>query len=261
MSYPLGCDVPNSRVACIRGGNGVFEYFWKFTIMLFICDFFYVTITMFMVYRQVEKVESFLEKVRFKPRTNPRYPPPSSNADRQHKDKKKEKTMSKKIFRQGILYSLALFVINAFPISLFVTFTITNKIPAIFYVLIHIFQPLQGFFNALIYYMPKFLKWKASNALVKVPPLANDDENRAPLDDNSHNQVQQQNYERNYSSYNDNASEPMFSAQSELSNMDSLSYDNPMFSAQSELSDEELEDTEQPEGNNSDDDLDDFFCL
>lgn len=263
-SYPLGCsNTSETAETCIRGGNGIFLYFWILTVILFIFDFCYVSITMYRVYRQVEKVESFIERIGFQPNSNLRNrirELPRSNIQQQHK----KKELSRKIMRQGILYSAALLVINFFPIILVVIYSITGKAPAVFYILVHLFQPLQGVFNVLIYCMPRFLKWKTSRQSeithqeTASPAVQHAEENAASTDDTHQNQ-RLGNYQFSSLSDNDDVSDQM-------SNLEEMSDTGQQ---RIELDNDEehtslscfVTAVESLERSTSDDDLEDFFCL
>lgn len=142
-AYPIGCGEPGSLVKCSRGGNGAFAYFWGFLILCLVFTILFVSITMFLVYKSVWTIEN--EAVRY---SFARYSARRIN----HYE------MSRRIKIQGILYALALLSTYIGLILFFVIWSITGHQSMIFFFVVRIIFPLQGFFNMLIYLIPVYVR-------------------------------------------------------------------------------------------------------
>lgn len=70
---------------------------------------------------------------------------------------------SRLILRQGILYSLALFLVWLFPL-LYMCMIIAEKVSYVVVILMSIFGPLQGFWNVLIYILLSTEKTRRSSS-------------------------------------------------------------------------------------------------
>jgi hypothetical protein len=125
-------------VECIRGSPSVT---WILYLVLFSIQFgaiCYIAATMYMVYRSVSNIEIQAQKYSFAA----------------YRSQKNDRKRSRRVMLQGVLYSLALFITNIFSVILMAT----KEETYVLYVLMSIFWPLQGFFNALIYSIPVFQK-------------------------------------------------------------------------------------------------------
>ena len=99
---------------------------------------------MFIVFRAVFSVEKNAEKYSFA-----RYSSTQSN----------RRIMSKRVLIQGILYSTVLVLTMMFPLCQ-AFFSGVTSVPDFVRVLTVTFTPWQGFFNAIIYSMPRLLNWR-----------------------------------------------------------------------------------------------------
>ena len=141
ISYPDDCQKSDS-LKCLRGGNNVHEYFWVFTVFCFVLAILFVSISMFNVYKTVQNIEEQSFQYSFA-----RYRNQSNYYKR-----------SQRIKIQGMLYGLALVLTYNFPILFYFIWLVSGDVYAIIDVLISVFFPLQGFFNALIYSIPVYMK-------------------------------------------------------------------------------------------------------
>jgi hypothetical protein len=160
--YPLECTDPDSSVECIRYGRpSVAKIFhWSFAgILIFaLC---YVSVTMFMVYRSVSKIEIQAHRYSFAI----------------YRSQRNNRMRSRRVMLQGVLYSLALFCVNIFVL---IEMLDKSNISHTLITLSYAFWPLQGFFNALIFSIPKFQKlyknWKERQiAILKLQEAGKDE--------------------------------------------------------------------------------------
>mmetsp|Transcript_15717 Transcript_15717/g.19959 ORF Transcript_15717/g.19959 Transcript_15717/m.19959 type:complete len:181 (-) Transcript_15717:35-577(-) len=100
---------------------------------------------MTMVYRTVLQLERKLDDHRFSS---------LSSYQRQHDHRKR----SRRVLLQGILYSVALILLIIFPIITTLYWQVTGMSSQVLATLIGIVNPLQGFFNFLVYSIPVFQK-------------------------------------------------------------------------------------------------------
>ena len=136
-AYPSDC-----KSNCIRGGNGAHEYFWAMVVLFQCCTVIYVCTTMYMFYKSVHEIERASDKY----------------SARYILEQKKDRKRSKRFMLQGILYTAAAIFIWFFPLVFYIYYRITKGTHSLINTLIFVFNPLQGFFNVLIYLMPLYLK-------------------------------------------------------------------------------------------------------
>ncbi len=143
--YPIGCDSADSSTECIRGApNNFFQYASYLTGLINFFAIFYVSITMYMVYKYVVGLERQVERY-------------SIASFRGRGAQQPDREKSRRIMIQGILYSSALILMLLFPsISFFYGLATGGEQSLTINTLIGIFNPLQGGFNALIYLFPVF---------------------------------------------------------------------------------------------------------
>ena len=145
--YPIGCSL-SDEVECVRGGHGYHAYVFYFFIANTFGSLFFVLIVMFITYKHVDEIEQKAEMYsihRFSTDTVP-------NNNRR----------SRLILRQGILYSLALFLVWLFPL-VYMCMIIAEKVSYVVVILMSIFGPLQGFWNVLIYLLLSTEKTRRSS--------------------------------------------------------------------------------------------------
>jgi hypothetical protein len=130
---------------CIRisgfGGNA-YAYYWLLGLAVIIGCICFVGTTAVILYRKVLKIEIDAERHDFLARFRE-----SQSSQNRHQ--------SRRIMKQGLLYSGALLLTWIMPLIVII-FALTG--PGTIYatdLLLTIFYPMQGFMNVLIYLMPK----------------------------------------------------------------------------------------------------------
>jgi hypothetical protein len=98
----------------------------------------YISVTMYMVYKSVSKIEIQAHRYSFN----------------SYRSKVTDRKRSRRVMLQGALYSLALILTYIFAAIIIVVGGSINSY--VLHILLYIFWPLQGFFNALIYMIPLF---------------------------------------------------------------------------------------------------------
>jgi len=138
--YPLNCSLPDSSEKCVRGTDAHFYIsLAMFGNLIFaIC---YVSITMYLTYKSVADIETKARRYSF--------------ASYSRSQTATERKRSRRVLLQGILYSLALFLINILSIITIILAKLGIR-SYVLHILAYTFWPLQGFFNALIYSIPVF---------------------------------------------------------------------------------------------------------
>jgi hypothetical protein len=145
-------------VECIRGGNRavarIFYNSYSLSIGLVIC---YIFVTMYIVYKNIHNIEEQAQRYSFA-----RYYSQKINTDR-----------SRRVMVQGVLYSSVLILTNVFTAAAACFVSYMAVLPYALAILVHIFMPLQGFFNAMIYSIPVFQRMyrrrkERKNAVVEI---------------------------------------------------------------------------------------------
>jgi hypothetical protein len=140
--YPYGCANTN-KVDCERG-EGALNYLTFSMGYIFLCNVIIVTFVSMLVY------EIFNQE-----RKTDRYLTPGQERRRAN---------TKKTTRQGLRYIGAYFLAY-FPFYFIIGCYAVGKIylPYAIKYLLLIFTPLLGFFNALVYFQPRYVSYKESN--------------------------------------------------------------------------------------------------
>jgi hypothetical protein len=129
----------------------------------------YISVTMYMVYRSISDIEKQAHRYSF------------ASYTRSHNNDPKR---SRRVMLQGVLYSLGLFITFIFSIVQ----NFTGRLSYLLVMLVYTFWPLQGFFNALIYSIPVFQRiykrWKENrierqNALLQLKEPTNNENSKS----------------------------------------------------------------------------------
>ena len=105
----------------------------------------YVGVLSYKVYRSVLQVERKSDKFNFLQHT--RFSIPDKKA---HESRERSSFLKK----QGLLYTGALFIVWVFVLQFYVVWLIKGP-DYVAYLLLHIFYPAQGFWNCVVYLLPK----------------------------------------------------------------------------------------------------------
>jgi hypothetical protein len=163
IQYPKECTFPDSSVECIRGAtNNAVALFMAATF--FVTPFLaivYISITMHMVYKTMSKIETQSFRYSFAA----------------YRRQKSDMRRSRRVMIQSILYNLALFLTCIFNISNAIVGIFGGGSSYVLNIFAHTFWPLQGFFNALIYAIPKFQKMYEKRKERKLELEARNDDN------------------------------------------------------------------------------------
>lgn len=148
-SYPMGCDLIASTQTCQRSGhNNTYLVYWGSFLTIAILCLCYVGVFSYKVYRSVLQIErksdtfNFLHHTRF------------SILDKKAHESREKSSFLKK---QGLLYTGALFIVWVFVLQFYVVWLIKGP-DYVAYLLLHIFYPAQGFWNCIVYLLPKELR-------------------------------------------------------------------------------------------------------
>lgn len=140
--YPYGC-VSTDKVDCERG-EGALNYLTFSMGYIFLCNVLIVTFVSMLVckiFKQERKTDRYLTPGQERRRAN-----------------------TKKTTRQGLRY-IGAYILAYFPFYYIIGCYATGKIyfPYAVKYLLLIFTPLLGFFNALVYFQPRYVTYKESN--------------------------------------------------------------------------------------------------
>lgn len=140
--YPYGC-ANTDKVDCERG-EGALKYLTFSMGYIFLCNVIIVTFVSMLVYeifKQERKTDRYLSPGQERRRTN-----------------------TKKTTRQGLRY-IGAYILAYFPFYYILgSYAVGNiYLPDVIKYLVLIFTPLLGFFNALLYFQPRYASYKESN--------------------------------------------------------------------------------------------------
>jgi hypothetical protein len=139
-TYPIGCG---TAYPCSRGDSETIGlYRWFFFHAELWAVFGFTTASLFLIYRYILKREKATDRYRM------------SAQD------KKNRVLSRRFAAQACLYVAAFFISWIFPMVQIIVTKRTDELYTPFLFLIVVFSPLQGFFDALIYIRPRYLKYK-----------------------------------------------------------------------------------------------------
>lgn len=138
-AYPLKCD-DRDKTTCTRGANAAI-YRWIFSNILILVSLFVIASCMLAIVLYVRKRERIM---------NRRFSFNNAEISRSRNLVKQYKAVT----RQAFLYIGSFLIVWIFP---FITAIWQLNVLGVLSV---IFMPLQGFFNAIIYFMPRYLKTK-----------------------------------------------------------------------------------------------------
>jgi hypothetical protein len=156
--YPLYCHRSKSTVECIRGKPNAYKFIMLACFFCVCLAVLYVSITMSMVYKSVSDIEKKARRYSFPGLTN--RSPVGDSPRRISLTNVHQRSRSRRVMIQGILYSAALLLINIFAVINVVMATMfgrsrgPSRARYALLLLQYIFWPLQGFINALIYSIP-----------------------------------------------------------------------------------------------------------
>jgi len=150
-SYPVNCDSPET---CVRGWNYA-AYRWVFFFSVIWISLVYNIVTMTLVYFSVRKLE---EPVQIDHNSNANNNIDNTTDIIPPAPKQQNTRKSKRVMTQAFLYVGAVFLTWTWSTITRIILSINNKSYFPLLVLGMIFTPLQGFFNALIYFRYKLLK-------------------------------------------------------------------------------------------------------
>jgi hypothetical protein len=140
-TYPVGCGT--TTFPCSRGNSeSTHLYRWVFFHAELLAMFGFTAVSLFIIYRFILVRERAIDRYRIS------------------EQEKKNRVLSRQFAVQASAYVAAFFISWIFPMVRIIVAELTDQIytPLIF--LIVVFAPLQGFFNALIYLRPRYLKYR-----------------------------------------------------------------------------------------------------
>jgi len=141
---PLGCDWPGSTTACTRGENALIML-GVTGIIPFVIAFSIIVASMALLVHSVLTQERKMDRYSLEGQ-------PSS------------RRMTKKTTRQGMYYILA-FGVGWIPYFIYIIVEYSvGRIPRLIFTFALITRPLQGVFNALVYFRPKYKAIKQNNS-------------------------------------------------------------------------------------------------
>lgn len=195
--WPPGCSGDDDD-ACVRGANADI-YRWAFFHAILWACFAYVSIAMLLIYLKIRRAEVVSRQYR-EPEDNLNIE--CTTASQQEKKQKNEysRRLSRRFGVQACYYVAAFCVTWIFPMAQFV---VTQRNGHLYFPLLAltvVFNPLQGFWNAMIYIRPRYLayrkrsssrKHRAWQAVVKAMSAADEEDiDDIPADDSSDRESQ-----------------------------------------------------------------------
>jgi len=140
-TYPLDCEI-NPEHDCIRG-HGAWIYqdiYWFYCLLCNVVIIVCVCMLIYTVFNQERKADKYLTK-----------------------GQAKKRDMTRKTVWQGLRYVVAFMMAYIF-MYIWTFYRLFNTYPpeAIFYLHL-IFPPLLGFFNAFVYFRPRFIAYRDNN--------------------------------------------------------------------------------------------------
>ena len=170
-SYPVSCNV-NPNIECTRGAHASIYRWAFFHIELWAC-FIFVAFAMGYIYFRIRKNELAIRKYQYdssdrgsvasdsvQPQSQGGRSIFGTSGRTQLVRKQKKQKLSRKFASQAGFYILSFFLSWIFPM---VGFLIAELTGYLFYPLLAatvVVNPLQGFFNALIYIRPRYIRYK-----------------------------------------------------------------------------------------------------
>jgi len=175
--FPVTCDV-NPNVECTRGINASIYRWAFFHIELWLC-FLFSAFAMVNIYFRLRKNEIAVKKYEFESQAERSFEadesiqaPQSgrslmnrrSTTGRNHHGlssrKHKKHKLSRRFGSQAAFYILAFFLSWIFPMVMFLVAEVTGYLLYPLLVTTVVFNPMQGFFNCLIYIRPRYIRYR-----------------------------------------------------------------------------------------------------
>ena len=154
-TYPPGCGLPAPwSPPCERGSvKAVDVHRWALFHVLLWFVFCLCTISMIILVVKVRQQEKSMERYVFRTGSDS-----SSSMERRQRD------LSQKVAVQATLYIAFFFLTWIFPMVQFVVANRTGYLLFPMLLLTVIFNPLQGFYDAVIYFRPRYLQYRKQQA-------------------------------------------------------------------------------------------------
>mmetsp|Transcript_34268 Transcript_34268/g.83123 ORF Transcript_34268/g.83123 Transcript_34268/m.83123 type:complete len:429 (+) Transcript_34268:93-1379(+) len=175
--FPVTCNV-NPNLECTRGINASIYRWAFFHIELWLC-FLFSAFAMVNIYFRLRKNEIAVKKYEFESQADRSFeadrsldtdeamqPPQSgrslfnrrSTTTRNATSTRKKYKLSRRFGSQAGFYILAFFLTWIFPMIMFVVAEVTGYLLYPLLVATVVFNPMQGFFNCLIYIRPRYIR-------------------------------------------------------------------------------------------------------